>query len=681
MAFVVIDNHVVTSLHEKESGFASCSGTQAPAQCHPASGAALVMQYVDDRSQTQQSAAKDPAAELAARVKQLESRLSSLMTYTGQLEETIRQMQVGFRRHRSERVDPNQLTMALSAGADAAQVRTEQPCLHGDAPVAQCDNAATSQSETTTAHTEPCDSQGDTCRPPAARKRHRHGRRKVRVIPQLIVQILPAKVLLEGLQAYKQIGHEDASVIGYRRGGPVELVMRRPKFVRLEAQPLESGAVAESVSTADSAGERGPARAEKAQAPASGQPVEIFEHEFLSAPQDPTFAHNPFVDGAVVRYFPQPTGVGNCTAKVLIAEPPERPLPKGMADASLLAHLFVDKQGRHLPYHRQANELEGFGFPISRGTMASWQFECGKLVAPLVDAMWKQALDRSWFAMDATGTAIRGSPQYERGHVFVLVAEGQSILFRFSSDYNGATVNKLFGDSTATILADASSCHNELFGPGKSTEAGCWSHARRRFIAAFRAAEGAEPAAVLRMMQDLFRIERDIAGLDPAERLEIRTRKSAPLVDELLSIAATRRHELPSDSLTRKGFVYLDNQCGPLREFLRNGELPMHNNVSERELRRHVKGRINWLFHGSAEHAHSACAISSLVASAELQGLDPELYLQEILTVIGSYPANRVLDLSPDNWLETRARLIADGRLKYLDFARATGSALSLRPR
>ena len=182
-------------------------------------------------------------------------------------------------------------------------------------------------------------------------------------------------------------------------------------------------------------------------------------------------------------------------------------------------------------------------------------------------------------------------------------------------------------------------------------------------------------------MQALFRIEREIAGLDPAERLEVRARKSAPLADELLSLAASRRHELPADSLTRKGFIYLDNQRGPLREFLNNGELPIHNNVSERELRRHVKGRMNWLFHGSEEHANSACAISSLVASAELQGLDPELYLQEILTVMPSYSVKRVLELSPENWLETRQRLIADGRLKYLDLARATGCALSLRPR
>ena len=647
------------------------------------------MQYVADRAEGP-APSDDATAQLASRIEQLESRLSALMSYTGQLEDTIRQMQIGLRRHRSERVDPNQLTMALHVQEPSPKPKPPTEACNTPAPdAAQCDSARQPATSGHASAAQACQQTGDACSSPPPKKRHRHGRRKVGVVPQLIVHILPPEALVDGIAAFDQIGHEDTSVVGYRRGGPMEVVFRRLKLVRRQSSASQCASDAEASSAADVSAQRGsasdrPEARSDAATPTSdrdARAVEVFEHEFLCVPDDPAVRHNPFVDGAIVRYFPAPTAVDGRESKVLIAPPPQRPIDKGLADTSLLAHLFVDKQDRHLPYYRQEAELEQFGWPISRANMARWQYECGQLVRPLVDGMWQQALARSWFAMDATGTAIRGSPKYERGHIFVLVAEGQSILYRFSATQDGATVNKLFGDSSATILADASSCHNGLFGPGKATEAGCWAHARRRMIAAFRAGEGAEPAAVLQTMQSLFRIEREIADLEPAQRLEVREQRSAPLVDALLSLAAVRRKELPADSLTRKGFVYLDNQRGPLREFLRNGELPISNNVSERELRRHVKGRINWLFHSSAEHAHSACAISSLVASAELQGLDPELYLQEILTVIATYPVNRVLELSPENWLDTRQRLIADGRLKYLDLARATGSALSFRPR
>jgi hypothetical protein len=176
-------------------------------------------------------------------------------------------------------------------------------------------------------------------------------------------------------------------------------------------------------------------------------------------------------------------------------------------------------------------------------------------------------------------------------------------------------------------------------------------------------------------------VEEEAALCSPDERLEIRRCRSAPLVDALFTWAEQKLSVVPEHALLRAGLVYLHNQRNALCEFLSNGEIPIHNNASERALRRIVKGRRNWLSHGSDEHARRACAISSLIASCEMHGLDPELYLQEILSVAPSYPLSRVLDLSPKNWVATRRRLIAEGRLKYLDLARITGSRLVFRDR
>ena len=67
------------------------------------------------------------------------------------------------------------------------------------------------------------------------------------------------------------------------------------------------------------------------------------------------------------------------------------------------------------------------------------------------------------------------------------------------------------------------------------------------------------------------------------------------------------------------------NQENVLRELLKNEEIPLSNNLSERALRRIVKGQRNWLFHG-------------LIATCESLGMDPEFYLQEVLTVTPNYP-------------------------------------------
>ena len=148
-----------------------------------------------------------------------------------------------------------------------------------------------------------------------------------------------------------------------------------------------------------------------------------------------------------------------------------------------------------------------------------------------------------------------------------------------------------------------------------------------------------------KLYETLFRIEEQIALLSPEARLEVRRRDSAPLVKALYEWVDTRLPVVRDDqALVRKGLVYLDNQRVALQEFLSNGEIPIHNNSSELALRRIVKGRINWLFHGSDKHAERACALSSLIASCAIHGLDPELYLQEVLTVAPTYPARDVLD-------------------------------------
>ena len=740
---MVIDNTTVSQTSEDHNRDSASkdpenrleSGTQ------PLSGGALVIGYIGQRAQEWNAhAAALPEAVLRRmqdleaeneslkgvekRAEELQRLVESLKTYSAQLEETVRQLQIGFRRHTTERVSPDQLNLILAAESKDAQT-----------PGAQTPGA---QPDTDSDATPPQPTEEQTPQAPAGngeqpanrgKKRDNHGRRQTAVIPKVIIEVLPVEVILGGLSNFDRIGQEDSPVIGYRRGGQVEVLFRRLKFVPRRNRPAvseprdcavsncnvgaesdsdacavsECNVAAESDSDASAVSEcnvaaesdsdacavsesEGSATVSNEPIPSSvpnagGTPV-VLEHEVLMVPQDTSFKRSPFVDGAIVRYLPDVTTSTDVTEDnpaVLIAPPPERPIEKGMADASLLAHLLVQKQEYHVPYYRLEVQFERLGWPISRANMARWQYDCGELAMAITSAMWHEALSRSWFAMDATGTAIRDKDANRYGHVFVLVAPGDGVLFRFAPKYDAKTVEQMFGGYRATIVADASANHNILFGPGKNREAGCWAHGRKPFVKAIKAGEGVVAAQVLTTIQQLFKIEERIALCSPQERLCVRQLESAPLVDGLFAQLEYDSSTAVDHTLTRKGIRYLLNQKQALREFLSNGEIPIHNNASERALRRVVKGRINWLFHGSNEHAERACAISSLIASCAIHGLDPELYLQEVLTVAPTYPAHAVLDLSPKNWVATRQRLIAEGRLKYIDLARLFGSTLAFR--
>ncbi len=678
-------------------------GLVEAASSNAASGAsALVFGYIEGRAQEADLASR--VVELTKLVLELQARLSQLegaekraaelertvLQLTAEnerLRERIRELEIGLRRFVSERTPPEQLKLVLEKNALAANDGAEaSPATEAKAPEATVDPAP---APAPTAPAPPPESANPPPSDPKAERqknRHNHGRRRETTLPKVIVEIVPPEVERLGTANFERIGQEDSSTLGYRRGGYIELVTRRGKFVPIgpssketsPATPNDAPAVTPSLDTTAPVTSAPPAPA----APSPGDPVVVALHEVATVPADPTCKHNPFVDGAIVYYTPKLPVADAALAPVLIAPVPERPIHGSLVDASLLAHLFVHKFDYHTPFFRQEIEARRQGCPNSRTNMVRWQFDAGSVLMSIADAAWNDALKRSWIATDATGTAIRAKEKLRHGHIFVLVAPGESVLFRYSDKYDHDTMRELFGGYEGTVVADASSTNNVLFGPGKAREGGCWSHARKPFFKAFKAGEKELPAFALKIIQDLFRIEEKLAIFTPEARLEARLRESAPLVDALFTWVDEHWPKLAlGDSLTRKGLVYLRNQREALREFLRNGEIPIDNNACERALRRIVKGRKNWLSHGSAEHAQRACAISSLIASCEVHGIDPEFYLQEVLTVAPSWPAHRVLELAPKHWIATRQRLIAEGRLRYLDLAQVTGSRLTFRAR
>ena len=86
-----------------------------------------------------------------------------------------------------------------------------------------------------------------------------------------------------------------------------------------------------------------------------------------------------------------------------------------------------------------------------------------------------------------------------------------------------------------------------------------------------------------------------------------------------------------------------------LLRYLDDGSIEIDNSAAERALRVVALGRKNYLFAGSDQGGERAAAIYSLLGTAKLNGLDPELYLRHVLQRIADHPINRLDDLLPWN--------------------------------
>jgi hypothetical protein len=86
-----------------------------------------------------------------------------------------------------------------------------------------------------------------------------------------------------------------------------------------------------------------------------------------------------------------------------------------------------------------------------------------------------------------------------------------------------------------------------------------------------------------------------------------------------------------------------------LSRYLDDGSIEMDNSAAERALRTVVLGRKNYLFAGSDAGGERAAAIYTLLGTAKLKGLDPELYLRHVLKRIADDLVNAIHQLLPWN--------------------------------
>lgn len=434
--------------------------------------------------------------------------------------------------------------------------------------------------------------------------RHKHGRRNLfdqQNMEQKEIEIIPPEVLAAGGKGFKQIGGEVSARVAFRPASYIRLLIRRLKFVRIDYE------------------------------------------EQATLPDLATVA----VDESVA------------SSPVIIAALPDSVWANVMADPSAIAHVIISKYDDILPLHRQERISARDGFALPRSTQCGWLRRAYATAYRIVDAMFEDAKAHAFcIATDATGAPVRAAGKCSSSDVFVFLADRDHVVFRHVNGHaTSDAVKNLLAGFRGHLLADAAPIYDALYETGDIIEHCCWFHCRRYF---YRALETDKALALgpLSLIAKLFEIDADCTELpELIERTAARARRSKPLLALLDQWVDRHREHVDPRGPLATAIGYYDNQHDALHRFVDDGRISLHNNLSEQHLRNLALGRHNWTFFANENGLRWYTTFRSLIASCRLHGINPEIYLEEILRLAPHWPVHRVLELAPKYWNSTREKL------------------------
>ena len=345
--------------------------------------------------------------------------------------------------------------------------------------------------------------------------------------------------------------------------------------------------------------------------------------------------------------------------RIVQAPAPSRPIDRGMAGPGLLAHVLVSKYADHTPLYRQSEIYAREGVDLDRSTLAGWVGATSELLAPLVQAVRDHVLAASKLHADDTPVPVLapGTGKTKTGRLWTYVrddrpsgsADAPAVWFAYSPDRKGERPREHLKLYRGALQADAYAGFHHLYEGGTIFEVACWAHARRKFHEIHLAHASPTTSEAIERIATLYAIEKEIRGSTPEVRRTVRQARAKPLLDSMHTWLEATLAKLSPKSDTAAAIRYALSRWRALTRYVDDGQLEIDNNAAERALRVVALGRKNYLFAGSNAGGERAAAIYSLLGSAKLNGLDPELYLHHILDRIADHPVNKINDLLPWN--------------------------------
>jgi transposase len=319
---------------------------------------------------------------------------------------------------------------------------------------------------------------------------------------------------------------------------------------------------------------------------------------------------------------------------------------------ALLAQITVAKFCDFNPLNRQSVAMARNGAPIDRAVLSDWMGRTGALIAPVVDHMATVLLNGSTrLYVDETTVPVLdpGRGKTKTGYFWAVLRDDRGwagpsppgVVFHYRPGRKGEYAQEILKGFDGTIQVDAYGGYTALATPkrvgGKPLKlAYCWSHGRRALIKAQPKAGSPIVDEALLRIAAVYKIEAEIRGLPPEQRMAVRQDRSRPLVDQFFTWLSAQAARVSRKSELGKALAYMLRRQAGFCLFLDDGHVDMDSNLVENAIRSPAMTRRNTLFAGHDDGARCWARFASLIGTCRMNGVEPYAYLRDLYTKLAN---------------------------------------------
>lgn len=345
--------------------------------------------------------------------------------------------------------------------------------------------------------------------------------------------------------------------------------------------------------------------------------------------------------------YAKPNGEG-----VVIGKLPSRPLPKSIAEASLVAYIIICKFIDHLPFFRQIQRFSrDYSWEVSDSTINEWFVAVCTLLHPLYEVLKTKVIQSSYLQVDESPIKVLDRDHEKgvhQGYQWVYYApEKKLVYFNYRKGRGQHGPKEILSGYRGVLQADGWQVYDKFDGVPDITLLGCMAHARRKFFEAVETNKTKSQEA-LAMIQKIYTVDRSSKDLPLEEKKLYRDQHMRPLFNELIQwVGSELQQGVEPKSAYGKALFYVKKQWPKLIRIVDFPQVELDNNLVENKIRPLALGRKNYLFGGSHQAAERIAMMYSFFGSCKAHGINPYDWLKSTLEKITDTKLSELEKLLP----------------------------------